>query len=63
MSFPLEVIYNLKCAYHVVIDMDKIINMMNIIMQKSRLKIHAYKYVKDCLSNIIAIPNIKRSLF
>jgi hypothetical protein len=45
------------------IDMDKIINMMNIIMQKSRLRIQAYKYVKDCLSNIIAIPNIKRSLF
>jgi hypothetical protein len=33
--FPLEVIYNLKCAYHVMFDMDKIINMMNIIMQKS----------------------------
>jgi hypothetical protein len=26
-------------------DMDKIINMMNIIMQKSWLRIHAYKYV------------------
>jgi hypothetical protein len=35
MSFPLEVIYNLKCAYRAMIDMDRIINMMNIIMQKS----------------------------
>jgi hypothetical protein len=64
MSFPLEVIYDFKCAYHVMIDMDKIINIVNIIMPKIMIKGFMHiNMLGDCLSNIFAIPNIKRGLF